>query len=490
MGKDLKGNPLPPGIMQRKSGIYRGRFYYKGETYTKDNADLKKLVQEMEDLRYEVKHGLKGKGDNITLDTWFDIWLNTHKKRTIKESTQVRYDDFYRRYIKKQIGKQRVADFNPIILERLLQNMADDDYSTKTIRDVYNILNAMFKYAVHNRILTFNPCAGVEVPKTKTKQIRVLTVKEQREVLEHAKERIHENLIQVALGTGMRGGELLGLTWDDVDFRKREISVNKTLVYIKDKETKKYVFKYQTPKTKNSIRTIPMQDSVYKALKRQWIQLKEMQLSASEWQPLEGFENLVFVGKNGKPITEHTFQVTLDWIEKSINKERKKQAEKNKTVFIPIPHFYPHALRHTFATRCFEAGIDAKVVQGFLGHYSIAITLDLYTHVTDDKAKSEMDNDKTFRPEIVKEDLNLSSYDTILLGFPIWWYVAPTIINTFLENYDFSGKRIVLFATSGGSGFGNTIKELKPSAADAEIVEGKILNRASDDQLKEWIAGL
>ena len=91
MGKDLKGNPLPPGIMQRKSGIYRGRFYYKGETYTKDNADLKKLVQEMEDLRYEVKHGLKGKGDNITLDTWFDIWLNTHKKRTIKESTQVRY---------------------------------------------------------------------------------------------------------------------------------------------------------------------------------------------------------------------------------------------------------------------------------------------------------------------------------------------------------------------------------------------------------------
>lgn len=243
---------------------------------------------------------------------------------------------------------------------------------------------------------------ATELPKVEPYTVvRVLTVKEQREVLEHAKERIHENLIQVALGTGMRGGELLGLTWDDVDFRKREISVNKTLVYIKDKETKKYVFKYQTPKTKNSIRTIPMQDSVYKALKRQWIQLKEMQLSASEWQPLEGFENLVFVGKNGKPITEHTFQVTLDWIEKSINKERKKQAEKNKTVFIPIPHFYPHALRHTFATRCFEAGIDAKVVQGFLGHYSIAITLDLYTHVTDDKAKSEMDKLQNLYKEII-----------------------------------------------------------------------------------------
>lgn len=109
----------------------------------------------------------------------------------------------------------------------------------------------------------------------------------------------------------------------------------------------------------------------------------------------------------------------------------------------------------------------------------------------DKKSRSSVEmNDKAFRPEIVKEDLNLSSYDTILLGFPIWWYVAPTIINTFLENYDLSGKRIVLFATSGGIGFGNTIKELKPSVADAEIIEGKILNRATDDQLKDLVASL
>lgn len=401
MGKDLKGNSLPGGISQRESGIYRGRFYYKGETYTKDNADLKELIQEMEDLRYEVKHGLKGKGDNVTLNAWFDVWLNTHKRKTIKESTQVRYDDFYRRYMQEQIGKYRVSDFNPITLERLLQDMADKDYSTKTIRDVYNILNAMFKYAVHNRIITFNPCLGVDIPKTKTKPIRVLTVEEQKEVLEYAKGRIHENLIRVALGTGMRGGEMLGLTWDDIDFKKREISINKTLVYIKDLQTKKYCFKYQTPKTKNSIRVVPMQESVYKALKHQRIQLKEIQLASKEWTPLEGFENLVFVGKNGKPITEHSFQVSLDWIEKAINKDRRKTAEKNKTNFEPIRHFYPHAFRHTFATRCFEAGIDAKVVQGFLGHYSIAITLDLYTHVTNDKAKSEMDKLQNLYKEII-----------------------------------------------------------------------------------------
>ena len=110
-----------------------------------------------------------------------------------------------------------------------------------------------------------------------------------------------------------------------------------------------------------------------------------------EWENLEGFEHLVFLEKNGKPISEQGFQVILDGIEKVINKERECIAKKNKTSFEPIPHFYPHALRHTFATRCFEAGIEAKVVQDFLRHYSIAITLDLYTHVTDDKAKSEMD---------------------------------------------------------------------------------------------------
>lgn len=139
-------------------------------------------------------------------------------------------------------------------------------------------------------------------------------------------------------------------------------------------ETKKYVFKYQTPKTKNSIRTIPMQESVYKALKRQRIQVKELQMMCEEWITLEGFENLVFLGMSGKPISERAFQVTLDGIEKAINKERECVAKKNKTSFEPIPHFYLHALRHTFATRCFEAGIEAKVVQGFLGHYSIAIT--------------------------------------------------------------------------------------------------------------------
>ena len=107
------------------------------------------------------------------------------------------------------------------------------------------------------------------------------------------------------------------------------------------------------------------------------------------------------------------------------------------------------------------------------------------------KSRSSVEmSDKKYRPAIMKKEMDMSSYDEILLGFPIWWYVAPTIINTFLETYDFSGKKIVLFATSGGSGFGNTVKELQPSAPDAVITEGRLLNHGTKQEISAWINSL
>ncbi len=109
----------------------------------------------------------------------------------------------------------------------------------------------------------------------------------------------------------------------------------------------------------------------------------------------------------------------------------------------------------------------------------------------DKKSRSSVEmGDKKFRPEISDTDVKTDKYDEIILGFPIWWYVAPTIMNTFLESYDFTGKKIVLFATSGGSGFGNTVSELKPSAPDAEIVEGKVLNKATKQEIAKWVKSI
>lgn len=100
--------------------------------------------------------------------------------------------------------------------------------------------------------------------------------------------------------------------------------------------------------------------------------------------------------------------------------------------------------------------------------------------------------DPSSRPEIADTNANIEDYDTIFVGFPIWWYIAPTIINTFLEAYDFSGKTVILFATSGGSGFGKAVDSLRGSAAaDTKIVEGKILNGApSADEIKKWVDSL
>ena len=105
------------------------------------------------------------------------------------------------------------------------------------------------------------------------------------------------------------------------------------------------------------------------------------------------------------------------------------------------------------------------------------------------KSRSSIEmNDKSIRPEIAESNVKIENYDVIFLGFPIWWYVAPTIINTFLESADFSGKKIILFATSGGSKFGKTVEELKVSVpADTEIIEGKLLNgRQSIATIKAW----
>ena len=110
----------------------------------------------------------------------------------------------------------------------------------------------------------------------------------------------------------------------------------------------------------------------------------------------------------------------------------------------------------------------------------------------DKKSRSTLEmQDKSSRPAIIKGDLDVSGYDKILLGFPIWWYIAPTIINTFLESYDFSGKKIVLFATSGGSGFGKAVQYLQPSAPGASIREGKLLNgRQTPESLKAFVESL
>ncbi len=106
------------------------------------------------------------------------------------------------------------------------------------------------------------------------------------------------------------------------------------------------------------------------------------------------------------------------------------------------------------------------------------------------RSSVEMNNPDS-RPKIENMVENMEMYDTVIIGFPIWWYTAPTIIKSFLESYDFSDKKIALFATSGGSGFGNTVKDLIPCVDDtAKFVSEKVMNGVSDDEIKNWILSI
>lgn len=108
---------------------------------------------------------------------------------------------------------------------------------------------------------------------------------------------------------------------------------------------------------------------------------------------------------------------------------------------------------------------------------------------TNKKSRSSVEmNDQTSRPEIAETLSHMENYDTVFIGFPIWWYVSPTIINTFVESYDFSGKTIVPFATSGGSGMGKTVEVLKTLCPTANWEKGKMLNRVSEKELENWLS--
>jgi len=200
-----------------------------------------------------------------------------------------------------------------------------------------------------------------------------------------------EPLLVTLLGTGMRIGECLGLTWDDIDLENNVISVNKTLTYLKGAKEEKSKFTYQTPKTKSGTRTIPLLSEVVRALKRQKVAQARLRLfMGPDWGPLDGFENLVFTKPKGTPYQAGDIRRFLNRIVEEINREEVDRAEKEKREPVLMEHVHPHALRHSFATRAIENNMPPKTLQKIMGHAKLELTMDLYVHVTDQTLENDM----------------------------------------------------------------------------------------------------
>jgi len=381
MGKDLKGKELGEGICQRKDGRYFARFTTcsgnRRQKYCKDVKEARIWIS-----KEKEKDGYMNL-TNMTLDDWYNLWIENYKKDIVRENTYKNYDTNYRLRIKKRLGKKRLEDITSLDCQRLMNELFDSrKYAYGTLNQTKITLHAIFKGAVENRYIVFNPADGVKIKQVEDEESerRMLTREEQRLLIEGLKESYYEIPLLLILETGLRAGELGGLKWEDVDFEKRVISVKRTLLYAKSKGG----YYFGPPKSKHSIREIPMTQVAYDLLKKQSIAQKKMQLRSFDWTNEDKYDNLVFTSNTGCAIGQSQFRLSLCRVINNINLGLKEQGKK------PMEAIYPHALRHTFATRCIENGMQPKVLQKIMGHSTLSVTMDLYVHVTDESKKTEM----------------------------------------------------------------------------------------------------
>jgi integrase len=294
----------------------------------------------------------------LPLNEFLDRWLAEIAKNKLRERTFDNYESLLNCHVRPKIGAKRLSDIQAYEVQKLSNEMKKAAYSPKTIRHAHNVLSSAFKQAVKWKMLMQNPCDLCELPRMEKTEMMYFTPEETATFLDAAKGDKFFPAFYLAIETGMRPEEYLGLQWKDIDLEQKVLSVRRALVVKKGGG-----FIFAEPKTKKSRRSIPLSNTMVKALKEhRRKQLEERMKLGASYQIFD----LVFASEIGTPLLHGNL----------LRRHFKPIRDKAK-----LPKIRLYDLRHTTATLLLSAGENPKVVSERLGHASIVLTLDTYSHV-------------------------------------------------------------------------------------------------------------
>lgn len=382
--KDNRGRNLRTGETQRADGRYDYRYTdpktgKRVAVYSMDLAELREMEKQ---IQREVDDGLITSSDVKKLDvnTLFERYLSLRK---IEDSTRQNYISMWNNHVRDDFGRMKVVQVRPSHVKAVYSRMSKAGYSRSTIKIIHDMIYPAFGMAVEDDIIRKNPAADtLRDYGTDPKVKEALTLEQQEKLLEFMAEsnvyRCYLPLVQVMIGTACRCGEIIGMTWNDVDMEKREINIDHQLIY------KNYGdgcrFHVSTPKTEAGIRTIPMTEYVRKALAQQ--KKQQFMLGIDRSVEVEGLSGFVFTGRNGLPMMPSAVNNVLYNIVDAYNKREMENARKKRRKAELLPKISAHTMRHTGCTRMAERGLDPKVLQYVMGHANIAVTMEVYNHIT------------------------------------------------------------------------------------------------------------
>ena len=309
--------------------------------YTKTKAEA---IQKLHEEEYKIHFQKHVDPTSTTFLDWLRLWLETYMKNKVKQSTYVSYRGYIENHLAPAFPTLKLKDLTTKLLQDFYNYKQNTQgLSPKTILNLHRCLHKAMNQAVLEHYIDFNPCDAVSLPRNEKPQVEILTREEQQKLIYTSYKYRYGIFIRLTLATGIRLGELLGLRWEDVDFNKRMLS----------------------------IRSIPLIPNIASELQL-WknVQQNDAMTAGAAYQD-SGF---LVTNPFGGYLEPRTFKDAYDEILKASG----------------LGHYTFHALRHTFATRAMEQGMDAKTTSILLGHSSVSFTLDTYTHVLDSQKQEEM----------------------------------------------------------------------------------------------------